>query len=75
MTRKKTDSTIEDIHEIRREISDQFGGDVFAIAEDAARRQAASNRPVWSPKHDEPGVAPKSPTAQRADEQSDATTG
>jgi hypothetical protein len=53
MPQKKTDSTIDDIHQIRREISERFGGDVFAIAEDAARRRAASNRPVWKPKHDE----------------------
>lgn len=49
MTQKKTDSTIDEIHQIRREISDRFGGDVFAIAQDAARRQAASNRPLWQP--------------------------
>jgi hypothetical protein len=53
MIQKKPDTTIDEIHQIRREISDRFGGDVFAIAEDAARRQAASNRPVWKPKHDE----------------------
>jgi hypothetical protein len=53
MTQKIPDSTIDEIHKMRREISDRFGGDVFAIAEDAARRQAASNRPVWKPKHDE----------------------
>ena len=58
MTQKTTDSTIDDIHQIRREISDRFGGDVFAIAEDAARRQAASKRPAWKPKHDEKSVAP-----------------
>jgi len=49
MTQKKTDSTIDEIHQIRRDISDRFGGDVFAIAQDAARRQTASNRPVWQP--------------------------
>lgn len=49
MTQKKTDSTIDEIHQIRRDISDRFGGDVFAIAQDAAQRQAASNRPVWQP--------------------------
>ena len=49
MARKTTDSTIEEIHQYRREVSDRFGGDVFAIAQDAARRQAASNRPVWQP--------------------------
>lgn len=49
MTQKPTESPIEEIHRIRREISDRFGGDIAAIAEDAARRQAASNRPVWQP--------------------------
>jgi len=53
MTQKTTESPIDEIHRTRREISDRFGGDVFAIAEDAARRQAASNRPIWKPKHDE----------------------
>lgn len=53
MTQKSTDSTIDEIHRIRRDISDRFGGDILAIAEDAARRQAASNRPLWQPKHDE----------------------
>lgn len=57
---KKTDTTIKNIHQIRREISVRFGGDVFAIAEDAARRQAASNRPVCKPKSDEQSVAPES---------------
>jgi len=46
----KIDTTIDEIHEIRREISDRFGGDVFAIAQDAARRQLDSNRPLWCPK-------------------------
>jgi hypothetical protein len=46
----KVDTTIDEIHEIRREISDRFGGDVFAIARDAARRQLESNRPIWHPK-------------------------
>lgn len=51
MTRKpKTESEIEEIHRIRREISDRFGGDIVAIANDAARRLAASGRPVWQAK-------------------------
>jgi len=50
MIRKSTESVIDEIHRIRREISDRFGGDIAAIAEDAARRQAQSNRPVWQPK-------------------------
>lgn len=49
MTQKLTESPIDEIHRIRREISDRFGGDIVAIAEDAARRQAKSNRPVWQP--------------------------
>jgi len=53
MTQKTTESPIDEIHRTRREISDRFGGDVFAIAEDAARRQAASDRPIWKPKCDE----------------------
>ena len=53
MIQKTTKSPIEEIHRTRREISDRFGGDVFAIAEDAARRQAASKRPIWKPEHDE----------------------
>lgn len=53
MIQKTNDSPIDEIHRLRRDISDRFGGDIVAIAEDAARRQAASNRPVWQPKHDE----------------------
>ena len=53
MIQRTSDSPIDEIHRIRRDISDRFGGDILAIAEDAARRQAASNRPVWQPKHDE----------------------
>jgi hypothetical protein len=75
MTQKKTDSTIDDIHHIRREISDRLGGDVYAIAADAARRQAASNRPVWKPKYDEQSVAPESPTTHVPDGQSNPATG
>ena len=51
MTQKsKAESAIEEIHRIRREISDRFGGDIVAIADDAARRQVESKRPVWQPK-------------------------
>jgi hypothetical protein len=54
MTQKlKTDSVIAEIHKTRREISERFNGDIAAIAEDAARRQAASGRPVWQRKDDE----------------------
>jgi hypothetical protein len=55
----KTDSVIAEIHRIRREISERFEGDIAAIAEDAARRQAASSRPVWQPERDEQNDAPE----------------
>lgn len=61
MAQETTDSTITEIHRTRREISDRFGGDIRAIAEDAARRLAKSNRPVWHPKHDEQ-MPPAEPT-------------
>lgn len=48
-----TDPVIAEIHQIRREISERFHGDIAAIAEDAARRQAVSGRPIWQPKGDE----------------------
>ncbi len=44
---QKTDPVIEEIHKVRREISDRFGGDVRAIAADANARMAASGCPVW----------------------------
>lgn len=53
MNQKSTDSPIDEIHRTGREISDRLGGDIFAIAEDAARRQAASNRPICKPKRDQ----------------------
>jgi len=49
MTQKVADSVIEEIHRIREEISERFDGNIAAIAEDAARRQAALGRPVWKP--------------------------
>jgi hypothetical protein len=52
-----TDSVIEEIHRMRREISARFNGDIAAIADDAARRQATSGRPMWQPQHDEDRVA------------------
>ena len=44
---QNNESPIDEIHRFRREISDRFGGDVAAIAADAARRLAASGRVVW----------------------------
>lgn len=74
MKRKISDSTIEEIHQTRSEISDRFGGDIFAIAEDAARRQAVSNRPVWTPKHPEETHPTKSPNGVIPDRESSAIT-
>lgn len=75
MTQKKSDSTIDEIHRTRREISDRFGGDVFAIAEDAARRQAASNRPVWQPNTTNKTVDPSGEVGRAEDGESPAAAG
>ncbi len=45
-TRDSVDTAIQDIHAWRREISDEFGGDIHAIVEDAIRRQEASGRTI-----------------------------
>lgn len=42
-----SDSVIQELHRVRREISDRFHGDIDAIARDAARRLAESGRTVW----------------------------
>ncbi len=75
MTQKNTDTTIDEIHRIRREISDRFGGDVFAIAEDAARRQAASNRPVWQPKTTNKTMHPSGEVGRVEDGESSVAAG
>ncbi len=70
MIPKVTDSVIEEIHQARVEISDRFGGNITAIAEDAARRQAASNRPIWGPQKPNNRLqpAPVPPRSTGADE-------
>lgn len=50
----KTDPIIEEIHRVRRAISDRFGGDVHAIAADANARMAASGCPIWKPSDNKP---------------------
>jgi hypothetical protein len=52
-----TDPIIDEIHRTRREMSERFGGDFVAMLDDARRRQEASGRPIWRPKHDESGDA------------------
>ena len=39
------DTTIDEIHRVRREISDKFGGDITAILEDARKRQEVWDAP------------------------------
>jgi hypothetical protein len=46
----KIETPIDEIHRIRKEIAERFGGNLAAIAEDAAIRLAASGRPIWRPK-------------------------
>ena len=41
-----SDSTIQDIHAIREQLSDKFDGDMAAILEDARQRQQASGRRI-----------------------------
>ena len=48
------DTTIEEIHAVRRSISERFGGNIEAIVEDARRRQAASGRPIWKSAKSQP---------------------
>ncbi len=45
----KTDPVVDEIHAVRREISDRFGGDVHAISADANARMLASGCPIWEP--------------------------
>jgi len=55
-----SDPLIEEIHRIREKISERFGGSIAAIAEDAARRQAASNRLLWKSKTPDKKTRPAS---------------
>jgi len=43
-TNSGRDTTIADIHKIREQISDAFGGNIRAITEDARKRQEESGR-------------------------------
>ena len=53
MIQKLTDDPIiDEIHRIRERLAEKFGGDIKAILDDARRRQEASGRPIWKPKHD-----------------------
>ena len=50
----KTESVLDEIHRVRREISDRFHGDIAAIAADANMRAIASGRPIWNPSDNNP---------------------
>ena len=50
------DTTIDEIHRTRELMADKFGGDIAAILEDARKRQAASDRPVWQRPSSNKGV-------------------
>lgn len=52
--KRMTDPILDEIHRTRREMSERFGGDFIAMLDDARRRQEASGRPIWQPKHNEP---------------------
>lgn len=43
-TTNSSDTTIADIHKTREKISNDFGGDIHAITEDARKRQEQSGR-------------------------------
>jgi hypothetical protein len=47
MTSRNADLVIEEIHQTREKISARFGGNIAAIAEDAARRQMESKHLIW----------------------------
>jgi len=49
MTEKQNnrDTIVEEIHQTRRRMAENFDGDITAILDDARKRQAASGRPIW----------------------------
>ena len=57
------DPIIEEIHGIRQQMSENFGGDIAAIMEDARRRQESSGRTIWQgPQANQPlGLTGKQP--------------
>lgn len=44
---REDDPLIEELHEIRREIAEQFDFDVHRISDDAKRLQQLEGRPQW----------------------------
>jgi len=46
-TESSSDTIICDLHRIREEIVDSFGGDLRRLTDDARRRQEASGKRIW----------------------------
>ena len=46
-TESSSDTIICDLHRIREEIVDSFGGDLQRLTDDARRRQEASGKRIW----------------------------
>lgn len=44
------ETIIRDLHRIREEIVNSFGGDLHKLVADARKRQQLSGRPVWKGK-------------------------
>jgi hypothetical protein len=57
LTESSADTIISDLHRVREEIVDSFGGDLRRLTDDARRRQEASGERIWrrcEPSHDSP---------------------
>jgi hypothetical protein len=46
-TESSPDTIISELHRIREEIVDSFGGDLRRLTDDARRRQEASGQRIW----------------------------
>lgn len=47
LSESSADTIISDLHRIREEIVDSFGGDLRRLTDDARRRQEASGERIW----------------------------
>lgn len=50
----ETDPVIDEIHAVRCNISERFGGEIRAITADANARMLASGCPIWDPTGNHP---------------------
>ena len=77
MIQKKNnrDTTIDEIHRIRQQMADKFGGNIAAILEDARKRQAASGRSVWQGSSSNKAMHPSGPSGDLPGDDSSAATG